>query len=369
MVKRRWNGKPKYSKRANFTAAYGRDMMDIVSNYLGTSRVSETRSGKSVASENPTNQHTQHQLTQGIDQSMSLYNRRRVGGKSARKLKIRKIKRIKKKKRLLKLINPKKSLNVFYEMNTAVHTVNTAEAGSAWINQYPIDLDSMGVWFRGNLWGTQNDVNNIITKLQDIDWSHAGQIQNQNKLMNTKAYVKTTVIGTYKPSFDAAVFPHGLKFDVYECIAAQDITDADYNTPNRAWASVLNNVQTWNGSSRPVFTRKAYTPFESPSFGEWWKIQNVTRYHVGNTDTVHFKFHQKGVVDYEKFHDKWAVKGKTKGLLIVFHPVYSGETTNPARQEGNFIFCRKHKFYNIGMESSVVGVPNISVANAITHTI
>lgn len=367
-------------KRSNGTVTSRRNKRSMLSGTETARMMAEMLAGGAKAassfmsgSHNADNPHTRTQITPGIDHSASLYNRKKGSKGGNRRARLSNKRKRKARKKILKILQPKKCLNVYYEQATSTQAISTTEAGSPWLTQYPVQpvtIDGEVLLHRGDAWGTTTDVNNIITKLSDVDWVHGGTIQNQNKVMNTKAYVKSTLLGVFTPAYDAvSVFAKGIQFDMYECVAQKDINDLEYSTPYRAWEKCLSQVQTWNGSARPLTSRKNYTPFDTPSFGEWWKILNVTRFYQGTSDCTTFKMRQRGLVDFERFSDKFAVKGRTKGLIFVFHPIYNGENTGITRGEGTFVFTKIHRFYNATMENSVTGVPNLSVCNAVTQSL
>lgn len=318
-------------------------------------------------STNPSNVHTTQQLTQGIDHTMSMYSRRKRGGKSVAKIMRRKKRRLKKRKNLLKILRPKKALNFFIENQSAQHGITIGATAQPELAQEVVDGPVM---FAGGLNGGTRDVMNLLDKIGGIDWHHDGAIQNQNKTGNLRVYDKCTLIVTFNPLFDITTFGKGLKFDVYECVAAKNITDVDVNTPSKAWTWCLNNTQTWAGSTRPAISRKTMTPFDTPGFGEYWKILNVTRFFCGNTDTLQLKMHQQGLVDWDKYQEFYCIKGKTKQLMYVFNPVFNGENLGGASNNvGQFHYTRKHRYYSVGMESGLLPVNNLSVTNAVTHSI
>lgn len=350
---------------------YFKHVLPAVAEAVGSALAGKVRNMFTQTDETkPENQHTAHQLTQGIDQSMSLYRRKRKSPKQMKKHRIRIKRRRKARKRILKLLRPSKVMNLFYEQATSKVAVSTVEASNAWLNQYPVTIAGTTL-FRGSQWGSNNDVNQITGKLSDIGWVHNNTTQDQNKTHNLRAYVKTTVLGSFVPTFSASVFPNGIKFDVYECVAQKDISDSNYQDPYTAWATVLGSLNTWQGSSLPGTNRKGLTPFECTGFLEWWKILNVTRHYIGSTDTVQFKYSQKGVVDKDRHNGLYAIKGKTKSVMFIFHPIYNGETANGgvARAEGEFYFLKKHKYYSLSLESSITGTGELAIANAVTQAL
>ena len=322
-----------------------------------------------------TNSHTAQQLHAGIDEVRAMYARKKKSKKQRIKSKYQKKKRLKAKRRILKLIREPKCLNTFYEhdddtVDVSYFTTNiTAE--QYLLNGGVDDKDHSMMLFTGDAWGTTTDVNNIITKMDSTGWVHTAVTQNQLKKQDIRAYVKSVLKGAFVPQAPSLYHPYGFKFDVYECVAAQDIVNALYNTPDKAWIECLNQTETFQGSARLVSIRKGTTPFDCPRFGEWWKILNVTRHLTSASGTpVEFAIHQRGLVDSERYMGKYCIKGKTKALLVVFHPVEMGADPTPTNHvHGYFRMTRIHRYYSANSEESITGVQRLAVTNAVTQSL
>lgn len=123
-----------------------------------------------------------------------------------------------------------------------------------------------------------------------------------------------------------------LIFDLYECVAAMDISEAAYANPVQTWQTVQETAQilsTNSGAGVGEAFIKGTEPTDCPNFGRYWKIlkKEVVRIpaqaNVVNpyqTFTMHSpRFLYKG----KRFADKYAVKGITKYFMMIIDPEQS----------------------------------------------
>jgi len=110
--------------------------------------------------------------------------------------------------------------------------------------------------------------------------------------------------------------------DIYECVAAKDIDDVAYNSPQAAFLQCIADGQTLAGRTVLSSAQKGITPFNAPNFGNWWKIQTVTRVSLVYNTITHYKMHTRGVYKNDKFYDRYCVKGITKGIMFISEPTF-----------------------------------------------
>ena len=109
-------------------------------------------------------------------------------------------------------------------------------------------------------------------------------------------------------------------YDVYECVAAKDISDPLYGYPRAAWAYQLQinlNVAS-SGFVQPLTTYNGQTPYDCPGFGKYWKVVKKTRVYLGPATTTELKVYSKiKRLRYDKTSGLYAIKGRTRGVIIV----------------------------------------------------
>lgn len=122
-----------------------------------------------------------------------------------------------------------------------------------------------------------------------------------------------------------------LIFDLYECVAAQNIADQNYANPVVAWGTIQNVLQplaTDTANPGEPFI-KGTEPTDCPTFGRYWKIIKKEAVRIPAASNVvnpyqtfqmwSPKFFYRGA----KFNNMWAVKGITKYYMIILDPEQS----------------------------------------------
>jgi len=117
-----------------------------------------------------------------------------------------------------------------------------------------------------------------------------------------------------------------LIFDLYECVAAQDIAAESFATPALAWSSMQQTVDDYaTGTKGEIFT-KGTEPTDCPNFGKYWKILKKTKVRIpAASDPVNayqtFKMYSpRFIYRGQRFNLKFAIKGITKYFMIIIDP-------------------------------------------------
>lgn len=155
-----------------------------------------------------------------------------------------------------------------------------------------------------------------------------------------------------------------LYVDIYEFVAARNISDPLLATPGLAWVQLhIQNNDKIQGSTDVVDTPnfRGNIPGKCPDMGKWWKTVKVTRVRmVSNNGPFHYKYETKGVWDPYKNQSLYAVKGITKGLVYVVGAIIS--TNLPANYDMRWKGYSKHfKFREMPLEGKD---PNMDVKNS-----
>ena len=115
-----------------------------------------------------------------------------------------------------------------------------------------------------------------------------------------------------------------LYIDIYECVAARNITDVNYASPGQAWTQChADNADkaTFTTDTVDYPNARGNTPAEAPGFSLWWKICQVTRIRIATSAPYHYKMFTGGLWDVRKNQGLYCVKGQTKGIILVGCPI------------------------------------------------
>lgn len=161
-----------------------------------------------------------------------------------------------------------------------------------------------------------------------------------NKFFMKRNYIKLTITN-YSGTRD-------LIFDLYQCVAAQDIADADYRNPVIAWQTIreahrdytiIDPAIAGQGAGEPWM--KGIEPTDCPQFGRYWKILKKESVRIPfatssfNSYQTFTMFGKPFLYKGDKFNDKHAVKGLTKYFMMVIDPEQSRGTS----RYGGTDFC------------------------------
>lgn len=134
---------------------------------------------------------------------------------------------------------------------------------------------------------------------------------------------------------NVSTFP--LTYDIYQFVAAQDISDANYASPATAWTYLLTNVSETRATFKPFPESNGQTPLDVPEFGRYWRLLKKDRVLLGGagtTDVVMTGLHPR-VVERSRLQGTYAVKGLTQAFLVV---AGIGDTTNLPDGSGGLVY-------------------------------
>ena len=120
--------------------------------------------------------------------------------------------------------------------------------------------------------------------------------------------------------------PYPLFADIYELVAATDISDSKFGTAYEAWQNAAINTQKETSASVQVnpgdeIFLSGYTPYQVRTFNKYWKIIKKTRVYIGVDEQINYKMNgRKGHFHMAKADGKYANKGWTKDLIVVVNP-------------------------------------------------
>lgn len=127
------------------------------------------------------------------------------------------------------------------------------------------------------------------------------------------------------------VAPTSSYVDIYECVAASNITDANYASAYAAFDKCLTtSIGDFVAAiNKLTVTTSGATPYQAPNFFRYWKIIKKTRLLMTTNEIVNYTFRGKSNVGVSnnKVIGQYATKGVTKDLIIIANPTYNGDTT------------------------------------------
>ncbi len=185
-------------------------------------------------------------------------------------------------KKVKRAVNSNEEL---YTYSEACSTTGVTVAGSASPNKQQVvrttnsDFSDLRLL---NLGETDTGLNVAINELRDRQEMGASATGGNVKPFSatflnykiTSAKMSLSIKNvTTAPTYDA----QNIIIDVYECVAAQDIVDASYNTAFKAWnQSMLETYLPTSGLSnfsKASVDDAGQTPFNAPEFAKWWKVR------------------------------------------------------------------------------------------------
>lgn len=298
-------------------------------------------SSMKFSSSNANNASTTRMLTTG-DNVTSLYRRKRKRRKTRKDyVRIRKAKRFKKK--VVRVIKNRQPMNLYFENTLGINTVGTSTlVNPEQIQVVQSDAKKMMVGY-GTAIDSNNDVNRIHEMIKNFDWGISGVFKNDPKNNDINFYVKCRLTMTlFRESgvqWDS-VLP--VDYDVYECTAAKDIANTAYDDPASAMSFCL--TQSPNYATSVNVNQKGVSPFDVPSFGEWWTINKVTRVRLSDNQKAVFTLKSNFIYDYERFTTKGAIKGKTRAFMVIADPTESQQGSNASQLFFSYSIQKAFKF-------------------------
>jgi len=116
------------------------------------------------------------------------------------------------------------------------------------------------------------------------------------------------------------VAPAALTYDIYQFVAAQDISDGNYQSPAQAWSYLMAQEDTVRDGLKPVPESNGLTPLDVPEFGRYWRLLKKDRVLLsangGTTDIQMTGLHPR-VVERGRLIENFAVKGLTQAFLVI----------------------------------------------------
>jgi len=211
-------------------------------------------------------------------------------------------------------------------------------------NANSIALGIVGIEFQAPFVTLPNSVDSDL-RLSPVGDIGQGPLKFINNLIQQKS-VTTIAAGTVataasldevKYKLNGAVCTLSIKnlvalsfFDIYECVANNNITDINHATAYQSWEQCGANAEPdqTGGYQKLDFQHSGCTPYMAPQFGQWWKIIKKTRVLMGVGQKINYSyFTRKRQIQNEKVIGQYATKGLTKDLIIVHNPTYNGDNT------------------------------------------
>nr|QNJ57235.1 capsid protein [Cressdnaviricota sp.] len=153
--------------------------------------------------------------------------------------------------------------------------------------------------------------------------------------------------------------------DIYECTAAQNITDNNHSTPGRSWPqSLIDTNAAFSGDTIADINVKGATPQTSPTFKKYWSIDKVTRIRISSPAPFHYDMYTSGIYNAQVASDHYCMKGITKGIMIVLAPIQV--TTLPAAW--NFQITAVNKKFAYKCLPFAGHQPSLDMQNGMTLT-
>lgn len=223
-------------------------------------------------------------------------------------------------RKVKKVMNRKKVMNIYNENHdNATLLGNTTTYPDKYYQNINTSDEARYSLAYGTLRSGTQDINQIFARGKETGWISNGAIIDID-LNNMTYYFKAHFNATIQNPNDSSQ-----EYDLYECVAAQDIGNVAYGTPGDAWENCLAQTAQYGGLAPVYSIIKGATPFTCPRFGKWWKVLRRTRVRIPSNGFVNFDMSTKGTWTYEKFSNKYAIKGITKSLLIVSRPMYGAK--------------------------------------------
>lgn len=309
------------------------------------------------------------------------------GGVTTTRYKRRKIKKIPLKKRrkikrfrkaVRKVFNKPKPINTLNEFWTSNFLIN---ADTPDTNTSLMSGNRQTIWGNSSAWGINageqaasgnNDLSYIAQQLNNYDTFINGvrvnPTTNQERDLNIfyvkRKYLKLAIRNT-STSKD-------LIFDLYECVAKQNIADPNYANPTIAWKTTRDELNAFSTGNSAQPWMKGVEPTDCPQFGRYWKILRKESVRIpfaaNNINSYQtFKMHSKPFLyKGDQFNTNWAVKGKTKYFMLILDPE---QTASVSRYSGveNIASVMGHRNTHYKTAANIGGInPENTVPNWIT---
>lgn len=222
--------------------------------------------------------------------------------------------------KIQKALAPDQALNVYQEVQNAKFIVSNPAIP---VTQYQVVNDSTAfVINMGAVYSNSTNTGYILGRYRNIEAStNANANQGAKNTINSNSFKLNILSSKLETSItNITTFP--MVIDIYECYAMKDIQALNVATPWDAWTTLCNE----NTINNPIDATttgttkltNGSTPYDCPNFGKYWGIKKKTRVLLpaGNT-TEYLMYGGKYKLHGDKFENMAAIKGISKGLLIV----------------------------------------------------
>lgn len=273
------------------------------------------------------------------NKTVSMYQRKKRKPVSRRTKVKRKIKR-RFAKKVKKVLTNKSRWN-YHTMNFTNNANFNSTIGNRFTDQVAIATDGYpGLTLtKGELSGGANsDLITAVSRAALATESINGVEQN-TIASNFRAYFKAKMTNTLfirgEPDLvdpeiivDTYTDANPMIIDVYQCVAARNITEASYAHPYTAWVTLCGLVVGEMQSITPVgmqqssLYNKGAVPWQTAGWSKYWKVESVTRHRLTDQSSpVTWSTYSKGWYSKVKWDGKYAVKGITKACMVIVAPI------------------------------------------------
>lgn len=222
-------------------------------------------------------------------------------------------------KKIQKALAPKQELNVYSETfpTTTINSFGSVAGNIA--GQVVCNSIMMNT---GKLSSSSQNTGFIMGRYQNI-----GGSTNATSNKGAKSTIPNNQfeIHVTNSTMDLSITnpPSGLQqtiYDVYEFVAAKNISEAAYADPYTAWNQcLLDNYSPTDATTlRPFLSINGQTPYDCPMLGKYWKVLKTTRLLITQGNTTEYKMNcGKFTLTGELFQNQYAISGITRGVVIV----------------------------------------------------
>jgi len=293
------------------------------------------------------------------DQTASLYVKKR-GRKRMSKYGMKRLKKFKRSVR--KTVYGKKAMNVTMERSNDWNLVSNLSLDDddgyqeVELNDAALQQRKLMIGLGPEHGASTVDLPRInSTNLENLGWVSNNLPQNQKKNANLAFYFKGSLkLNINNPGENGTT---QMDYDVYTCVAAQDITESAYKSPGLAMQACLTECQIADGQVLLNQNFKGLTPFDVPQFGEYWSVLNVTRVRLLSGQRAQLFCTTKGIYDHEKWNGRFAKKGITKGFLLIARPTRCYPPVSAAFINCNICTQKVYRWKYLGNAGPANNVP------------
>lgn len=222
--------------------------------------------------------------------------------------------------KIQKALEPRRELNVYSEIYTGQVVPSYATADANVRGQLVTEISlQMNM---GKLWSLLTNTGFIMGRYQnmvgstDVVSNRAAKSIIPNNQFQLKFTNSTMDLSISNPNTNT----QQTVYDVYEFVAAKNISEANYSSPAQAWAQCLldNYAPTDASTRRPTINDNGQTPYDCPQLGKYWKILKKTRILITQGNTTEYKLScGKFTMEGDLFQNQYAIAGISKSVIII----------------------------------------------------